>query len=187
MPEAEVTITTQPLALDSETVHQRVMIIAANHGAAVHHITVHRLQGRLSVGFDLEIDGHRSIREAHDVASHLEADIRSEFGGDIEVETHIEPLQSAGAEGADVPASELETITVRLTQLVKATESLRELHNIRARKTAEGLIVIFHCRAAADQSVAAVHNLVDELERQLRQSFPHVWRVIAHAEPLRGD
>src|SRR5207302_5819173 len=38
MPQAEVTITTDPRALDDETVLERVMVIARNRGLAVHHV-----------------------------------------------------------------------------------------------------------------------------------------------------
>jgi len=82
MPEAEVNILTQPLALDDETVHERIRIIAFNYNVAVHHITVHRANGKPSVSFDLEVDGQKSIQEAHDMATHLEDEIHSDFGGD---------------------------------------------------------------------------------------------------------
>src|SRR5262249_58790824 len=40
---AEVTVTTQPRALDDETILERVMVIARNHALAAHHVTVHAL------------------------------------------------------------------------------------------------------------------------------------------------
>ena len=47
LPEAEVTITTEPRALDDETVRERVMLIARNRGLAVHHVAVQALAERL--------------------------------------------------------------------------------------------------------------------------------------------
>ena len=38
LPRAEVTITTEPRALDDETVRERVMMIARNRGLAIHHV-----------------------------------------------------------------------------------------------------------------------------------------------------
>ena len=40
LPTAEVTITTEPRALDDETVRERVMVIARNLGLAIHHVAV---------------------------------------------------------------------------------------------------------------------------------------------------
>src|SRR5262245_41873232 len=45
LPKAEVTVTTEPRALDNETVLERVMVIARNRGLAVHHVTVHSISG----------------------------------------------------------------------------------------------------------------------------------------------
>src|SRR5262249_61707266 len=38
LPKAEVTVTTEPRALDNETVLERVMVIARNRALAVHHV-----------------------------------------------------------------------------------------------------------------------------------------------------
>ncbi len=184
-PEAEVSITTHPLALNDETVHQRVIIIAANHGASVHHITAHHSTGRLSVGFDLEVEGWRSIREAHEIASHLEEDMRVEFGQDTEVETHLEPLQDRGISGEDVDTPELETIKAQLEAFLAETRKLDSLHKVRARKTDVGMIVFFHCRTASDRTVSEIHEIVDSLERRIRQKYPEIFRIIAHVEPER--
>src|SRR5262249_44127020 len=54
---AEVNIMASPRALDDETVLERVMLIANNRKLAVHHVTVQRISGRLSVSLDLEVDG----------------------------------------------------------------------------------------------------------------------------------
>ena len=92
-PAAEVTVTTEPRALDDETVLERVMVIARNRALAVHHVTVHAIEGRLAISLDLEVDGSLSLGAAHDIASGLEDAIREELGPDVEVDTHIEPLQ----------------------------------------------------------------------------------------------
>ena len=47
--EAEIAVTVNPRALDSETVIERVMVIARNRALAVHHVTVHAISGGLSV------------------------------------------------------------------------------------------------------------------------------------------
>src|SRR5690606_37102217 len=52
--DADVTVSTTPVALDNETVLDRIMVIARNRGLAVHHVTVHELKDRLAVSLDLE-------------------------------------------------------------------------------------------------------------------------------------
>src|SRR5262245_51099974 len=101
LPKAEVTVTTEPRALDDETVLERVMVIARNRALAVHHVTVHSFSGRLSVSLDLEVDGNLALNRAHEIADALEQAVRDELGIEVEVETHIEPLQIRGILGRD--------------------------------------------------------------------------------------
>lgn len=185
LPGAEVTVTTHPLALDEETISQRVAIIATNHNAHVHHVTAHQIDGKLSVSFDLEVDGNMPLSEAHKIASHLEADMRQEFGQDTEVDSHIEPLEDRTVAGTAVdPGLEAE-ITAALSLLADERGTLQDVHNVRVRRTSLGLIVIFHCRTAPDRTVAEIHRMIDDLERCIRAKVPGIWRIVAHAEPFR--
>jgi cation diffusion facilitator family transporter len=184
MPEAEVTVTTHPLKLDEETIQQRALIIAANHGAHVHHITAHQVGEKLSIGFDLEVDGLLPLSEAHRIATNLEADMQAEFGDDTEIETHIEPLQDSTIPGVEAGTETLKEISAALENAAGEGGILSEIHNVRARQTAQGLIVIFHCRTAPERTVAEIHGTVDALERRLRAAVPGIWRTVAHAEPV---
>jgi cation diffusion facilitator family transporter len=182
LPHAEIGVNVMPRALDDETVMERVMVIARNRGLAVHHVTINAIPGGLTISLDLEVDGGLPFGAAHDVADGLEAAIRQEIPEVVEVETHIEPLQSEGA-GRDAAATDLAAITRGLAELAAATGALRNVHDVRVRNTDHGQIVNFHCNVDPARSVGDVHELVDELERALRRRFPTVKRVIGHAEP----
>jgi cation diffusion facilitator family transporter len=182
-PNTEVTVVTVPRAVDDETVTERVMVIARNQALAVHHVTVHHLQDKLAVSLDLEVDGKLPLGRAHEIADALEKAIADEFGGEVEVETHIEPLQSDGVSGRDASSALQLEILNHLKALTPADGPLREVHNVRVRETSEGFVVNFHCRAASSLSVDSVHEAVDRLERALREQRPGVHRVIGHAEP----
>jgi cation diffusion facilitator family transporter len=183
IPGAEVTITTEPRALDNETVRERVMLIARNRGLAVHHVGVQAITGRLSVSTDLEVDGTLRLSTAHDIATKLEEAIREELGPDVEVETHIEPLPAIVLVGKDAPPARVGEIGDCLNALGADIAGFGEFHNIRVRETADGEVVNFHCRVDSALSVGAVHDLVDSVERGLRRRFPSIARVIGHAEP----
>ncbi len=185
LPEAEVTITTEPRALDDETVRERVMLIARNRGLAVHHVAVQALADRLSVSFDLEVEGTLPLNAAHETASQLEEAIREELGPEVEVETHIEPLPAVVLAGHDAAAGRVAEIGGALTSLAAEIVGLGEVHDVRVRETPDGEIVNFHCRVDPTLSVSVVHDLVDAAERRLRRRFPSISRVIGHAEPRR--
>jgi cation diffusion facilitator family transporter len=185
IPSAELTITTEPRALDDETVRERVMVIARDLALAIHHVAVQNVAGRLSVSADLEVDGALTLAAAHDVASRLEEAVRHELGPDVEVETHIEPLSADLLAGRDAEPETIAEVRELLCSLAVELPALGEVHDVRVRETSAGEIVNFHCRVDPALSVSAVHDLVDALERRLRRQFPTIQRVIGHAEPRR--
>jgi cation diffusion facilitator family transporter len=172
IPKADVTIAVNPAALDTETVFQRVMMIASRRQAAIHHLAVQDIQGRLAVSFDVEVDGATPLAAAHDAATLLETDIRRQLGTNIEVESHIEPLQESLLEGEEVTSNPLAN---KLLALAKAEKGLSDVHNVRVRRNAQGLFVHYHCRFDGGTSVVAVHKSLDRIEDAL---------VVAHAEPV---
>ena len=180
--DADLTFTAVPVARDNETIRERIMVISRNSGLAVHHVTVHDLGEKLIVSLDLEVDGEMALVEAHDIAHNLERSIREEFGEDVEVDTHIEPLEPELPHGTDAPAERVAAITAALTEFA-ASGAIHDIHNVRVRNTEGGEVVNFHCRAAPSMSVNKVHQGVDEIERALRRAFPTIKRVISHAEP----
>jgi cation diffusion facilitator family transporter len=180
--DADLTFTAVPVARDNESVRERIMVIARNAGLAVHHVTVHDLGGKLTVSIDLEVDGEMPLTAAHDIAQELERSIREEFGADVEVDTHIEPLEPELPHGVDAAPERVRAITSALSRFA-ADGAIHDVHSVRVRDTDAGEIVNFHCRAAPSMSVIKVHENVDEIERALRRAFPTVKRVISHAEP----
>ncbi len=185
LPTAETTITTEPRALDDETVRERVMMIARNRGLAIHHVAVQTISGRLSVSADLEVDGTQPLATAHDTATRLEEAIRDELGPGVEVETHIEPLPADILPGSEATPARLGEVREALLALAADVPNLGEVHDVRVRETSDGEIVNFHCRVDPALSVSTVHDLVDTLEHRLRERFPSIQRVIGHAEPRR--
>jgi divalent metal cation (Fe/Co/Zn/Cd) transporter len=181
--DADLTFTAVPVARDNESVRERIMVIARNSGLAIHHVTVHDLGGKLTVSIDLEVDGEMPLIQAHEIAHTLEHNIRDEFGADVEVDTHIEPLEPELPAGTDAPPGRVAEIAQALSRFASADSAIHDIHNVRVRDTEAGEIVNFHCRAAPSMSVIKVHENVDAVERALRRAYPSVKRVISHAEP----
>jgi cation diffusion facilitator family transporter len=185
IPRAEVGVEAAPRALDDESVQERVMVIARNQALAVHHVTVHDIRGRRSVSLDLEVDRKLALGAAHDIADKLEAALREELGPEVEVETHIEPLQPPEAAGREAPSERVRAVEITLGEIAADGGMIGDVHDVRVRETDEGEIVNFHCHVDPALSVQAVHEKVDEVERALRRRSPSIKRVIGHAEPQR--
>jgi cation diffusion facilitator family transporter len=183
LPDAELTITADPVQLDDETIMERVMLTAARLRVPVHHITVQNLEGRMSVSFDVEVDGSLSLARAHEIADRIESAVAEELGPQVEVESHIEPLAVGLLEGREADAATVARVCSTLAANT-AEGAIREVHNVRVRETPSGLVVNYHCRVDPSLDVAAVHGLVDDLERRVRLEHGEILRVVGHAEPL---
>jgi cation diffusion facilitator family transporter len=175
-------------ALDDETVLERVLLTAARLRTPVHGVMVQNLEDRLSVSLHIEVDGRMSLGAAHAQASKLESAIRAELGPEVEVETHIEPLMVKHLTGHDAPDEVRQAISAELANAASELLGTDAIHDVRTRETAEGLVVIYHCRFSPDLPVTAVHEAVDHVERHMRAARPDMVRIVGHAEPAsRGD
>lgn len=183
-PNADITVTANPVPLDNETVFQKVMLIATRRNLAIHHLTVQKIADRLAISFDLEVDGSTPLGEAHDTATALEEAIRHELGSDVEVESHIEPQPERMLLGQDAPSGLTAKISAALMELAAAHARLSDIHSIRLRRTDEGLFLHYHCRCSPADTVEAIHQDIDRVEAGLKDRFEDIRRVIAHAEPL---
>ena len=158
-PNADITVTANPVALDNETVFQKVMLIATRRNLAIHHLTVQQIGERLAVSFDLEVEGSTSLGAAHDTATALEESIRHELGSDVEVETHIEPMEVRELEGRDADPATVQRIADALAARAAATADVSDVHDVRVRQSPVGLIVNYHCRVDPGMTVKEAHDL----------------------------
>lgn len=184
LPRSEITVATEPVQLDDETILERVLLIAAKRRIPVHHVIVQEVSGRMCVSLDVEVDGRMTSGAAHGLATKLESAIRLEFGPGIEVDTHIEPLRISPLAGEDEAPEVVQRIVRTLEETAERVGQVGDVHSVRVRRTAEGLVVHYHCRVDPALSVASVHAHVDELERRVRALHPEILRLIGHAEPV---
>ena len=102
------------------------MVIARNSGLAVHHVTVHDLGGKLIVTIDLEVDGAMALMP-RTTSPTLERSIRDEFGEDVEVDTHIEPLEPELPHGTDASSERVAAIKSALRDLPPTAPSMTSI------------------------------------------------------------
>lgn len=183
-PEVSMTVAARPMALDNESVLERVLLIAAKRHVPIHHVIVQEIGGRTSVSFDVEIDSQMPHGQAHEIVTGLEIDVRDELGSDIEVDTHMEPLEPHELPGQDAPDEIRTEIAAALAKRAVEAGIVSDVHNVRVRKTPAGLVVNYHCRVDPNLSVEEVHDHVDDLDHMAQADFPAIVRIVGHAEPI---
>jgi divalent metal cation (Fe/Co/Zn/Cd) transporter len=181
-PDTILTVIVRPRALDSETICERVVLVAQRQRLMIHHVTVQDVDGQLSISFDVEVDGRTSLDTAHDNAEAFKKVLQQEFGADTEVEPHVEPMEIDPLEGKNASADEVEKVADALRKGAEGSNLIWEIHDVRVRECARGLIVNYHCRASGELTVAAVHEHMDEIERRVREAYPRIIRIVGHAD-----
>lgn len=182
----DVSVSAVPRILDDETLLERVLLVAAHRRLPIHHVTIQRVAGQTSVSFDVELDGSMTHGRAHDIATALENAVRAEIGPDVEVDSHIEPLIADELEGHDEQPERVAAITRELMNSAERDGIVFDIHNVRARRCGNGLVVNYHCRIDPARTVSEVHDHVDAMEHAVRVSDPEIIRLVGHAEPPKA-
>jgi cation diffusion facilitator family transporter len=181
-PGAEIAVSTYPLTLDDESIRERILMIAAYHGLPIHHVTVQHLDGRPQISLDLEIDARRTLGDAHDTATELELAISAEFGGEADVQTHIEPLMREESESLPASPARIAEVAAAIQQIAGETPGVIDAHDVRVREDRAGLYISFHCTFSPAETVEFVHTTASGIEDRLRRRFD-AYRIVTHAEP----
>jgi len=185
LPVADITINTKPIALDCETIAERVHTIGINHNLYVHNICSNIVGDKKHISFDVEVEHNLTIREAHEVVSALERDIRREFDTDLDISAHIDPSRSEERKSQSVSLDEEAAVKKIIARAADTIDRIREVHDIQIRKTEkEKLFITLHCSFDDGVLLEDVHSITSQLESALYQFIPNAGQVIIHAEPL---
>ncbi|NTU43751.1 MAG: cation transporter, partial [Nitrospirales bacterium] len=140
---------------------------------------------RNHISFDVEIAYNLTIREAHEIASALEEEIRKEFDGALEINIHIDPLQPVEKKVLPLTPDEEREIQAMVARIAADIPRAQGVHKVTAVRTEKGrLLLSFHCAFDDDALIDEVHTATNHLEHALYRTIPDVYRVVVHAEPL---
>ncbi len=186
LPNVDVVVHTDPAETQEESIIARLRSIAGKRQLYVHNVSVHESRRKLHVDLHLEVDQHLNLRQAHQIASLLEEDIKRDIPSIVELNTHIESRDTGVVEGEDVTAR-MPAVVREIRAIALEVPGLRDCHAVILRKVNGNLAVSMHCTLDEELSMAQVHQVSTEVERRLMNKMPDVERVIVHTEPLRQE
>ncbi len=185
LPVADITIHTKPIALDCETIAERIHVIGVNHNLHVHNISSNIAEDKKYISFDVEVEHNLTIKEAHEVVSSLEREIRREFDGDLDISVHIDPLRSEERRSQAVSPDEETAVRKIIVGAAETIDCIHEVHDIQIRKTEkEKLFITLRCSFDDGVLLEDVHSITSKFEGVIYQTIPNAGQVIIHAEPL---
>jgi len=181
-PGADVVIHTDPHEIERESIASRIRAVAERNQMAVHNISVHQDKDQLYVDLHMEVDDHLSLQQAHEMASHIEQDLRMDQPRIARINTHIESRGTGIGGDCDVTAEEtrlVETIRTLTDELVGGSSC----HEIAIRRQGSKYLVSMHCTFDKALSIVQVHEISSRIEERLMAAVPALDRVLVHAEP----
>lgn len=181
LPNTDVVVHSAPRATAAENIFDRVRAVATRHNLNVHDVSVQDLDGLLHVEQHLELDENLPLKTAHDRASVLESDIRTEIPEIASILTHIESEPSTIETGEQINRDS--RLEARMKQVAREFPEILDMHDIEVKRVREHVYVSCHCTFPDDLPLARVHDLSTALEIRFKQEAPELFRVLIHPEP----
>ena len=180
LPDADVMVHSIPRAPRGENLFDRIRGVAARSNLSVHEVSVQDFGGFLHVEQHLELDEGMPLKEAHDLVTRLESDIRAEVPEISSILTHIES-EPAHVEATDeIRDPGLEG---RLRRIADQFPEILDMHEIILKKAGEHVNVSCHCTLPDTLPLSRVHDISTELEIRFKHEAPELYKVLIHTEP----
>ncbi|HKR94777.1 MAG TPA: cation-efflux pump [Candidatus Angelobacter sp.] len=181
LPDADVVIHSVPRETAHENIFDRIRAVASRNNFSVHDVSVQDLGGQLHVEQHLELDETLSLKDAHDVVTVLEAEIRDDVPEISTILTHIESEPSTIETGNKVVRDAV--LEQKLKPIVLEFPEVVDMHDVEIKRVRGKVYMSCHCTMSDDLPLSRVHDVSTELEIRFKQAAPELFKVLIHPEP----
>jgi cation diffusion facilitator family transporter len=181
LPGADVVIHSIPRETGHENIFDRIRAVASRNNFNVHDVSVQDLGGRLHVEQHLELDENLSLKDAHDVVTVLETEIRNSVPEISTILTHIESEPSTIESGNTVVRDAV--LEQKLKPVVNEFPEVVDMHDVEIKHVRGKIYMSCHCTMSDDLPLSRVHDVSTELEIRFKQAAPELFKVLIHPEP----
>ncbi len=186
LPDADVVVHAEPLALSHHDITTQVRILAARRGLGAHAIRLYDEDIERWLELHLEVPEALTLEDAHAQATAFENDVRAAVPGAIRIVSHLEPVGDATAIVPAEPA-DASAVVAAVDDFFHGDAGAAQLHNVKVQRASGEMQVSFHCRLDPQMSIGTAHDLTVDLESHIRARVPNVGRVVIHVEPRKRD
>jgi len=185
LPGADVVVHTVPIASLAESVHDRIRAVAARRNLAIHEISVQQISGeqhdplhpQLHIEQHLEVDETMPLRQAHEMVTDLEAEMRHEVPSIASILTHIESEPATIERPASLERDrELE---LRLRRVAAAFPEVLDIHEVYVTRHGPSVVPAAPHSASGDPSATGPQSATNDW--QPSTAFPELPRSPATA------
>ncbi len=187
-PNADVVVHAEPIA-ETEGILETIRAVAAREHLSIHNLSTHWTDRGVWIDLDLEVDPNLSFERAHEMATGLEARLRSELidgeasAAVADINVHIEPRSEESTDGIPLSSPDADRYLERITAIGRELKGCGGAHQIELHEIGGHVYLSLHLLINAGLPIASVHSLAEEMENRLRREFPELGRVVIHTEP----
>ena len=185
LPDCDVVIHPEPRETGRENIFDRIRAVASRNNFSVHDVSVQDLAGRLHVEQHLELDENLSLKQAHDVVSRLESEIREKIPEISTILTHIESEPSTIEPGDRVMRNV--ALEQKLKPLVREFPDILDMHDVEIKRVRDRVYMSCHCTMPDNLTLSRVHDISTALEIRFKQAAPELFKVLIHPEPMTDN
>ncbi|MEI8373008.1 MAG: cation-efflux pump [Planctomycetota bacterium] len=186
VPDADVVVHAEPLALSDHDITTQIRILAARRGLGAHAIRLFEENSQRWLQLHLEVPESLTLEEAHRHATSFENDVRAGVPGLTRIVSHLEPVGDHTAILQAEPADAAEVLAA-VDKFFHGDASIAQLHNVKVQRAGGQTHVSFHCRLDPQMLIGDAHDLTVALEAHIRAHVANVGRVVIHVEPRKGE
>jgi divalent metal cation (Fe/Co/Zn/Cd) transporter len=185
LPAADVVVHSVPTASLAESVHDRIRAVAARRNLAIHEINVQQISGeqhdhlhpRLHIEQHLEVDETMPLRQAHELVTDLEAEMRREVPAIASILTHIES-EPATIERPASLAHDRE-LELRLRLVAAAFPEVLDIHEVYVTRRGPSIIPAPAHSASSNPTQSGRQPATDTLQ-PATANIPEYTQVSCH-------
>ena len=181
LPDADVVIHSVPRETGHENIFDRIRAVAARNNFSVHDVSVQDLSGRLHVEQHLELDETLSLKNAHDLVTQVESQMRHEVPEISTILTHIESEPGTIEPGKKISRDAV--LEQKLKAIMHEFPDILDMHDVEIKRVREKVYMSCHCTMPDDLPLSRVHDISTALEIRFKQTAPELFKVLIHPEP----
>jgi cation diffusion facilitator family transporter len=181
LPDADVVIHSVPRETGHENLFDRIRAVASRNNLSVHDVSVQDLGGRLHVEQHLELDEKLSLKNAHDVVTQIESQMRLEIPEISTILTHIESEPGTIESGKKISRNAV--LEQKLKSIMREFPEILDMHDVEIKRVREKVYMSCHCTMPDDLPLSRVHDISTALEIRFKQTAPELFKVLIHPEP----
>ncbi len=187
-PNADVTVHWKPVRTSYESPFESLKIIAAEYGVLPHNIELSETaDGKIALDYHLEFRPGTKLIEAETLSKQIERRVREDIPAVGPIFVHLEEERS------DRKLPKVEEVGERRKEILnnvaecvrsanRAVKEVRDMHLFQGDRDGT-LKLVLTVDLAADLPLAEAHDIVTNVEEELRKRFPELTRIVIHAEP----